>query len=182
MEGSINFTYELEKNNSLPFLDILLINNNNELEFKVYHKINNKNNYIHFYSNYRDKTKSRILIVFFLKALPKFLNEEFEHIKNNFSKQQYCESFIHCAKSKAINIHKYTSLTMNKNKPSSNTNPIKKTHNITPKSHYYPYWKKLKLLRYKNHYSHNKSNKTNSKEQQLKQIPYPMQVLTKSAA
>ena len=45
VEPSINFKYELEKNNSLLFLDILLINNNNKLEFKVYHKINNKNAY-----------------------------------------------------------------------------------------------------------------------------------------
>ena len=43
VEPSINFTSRLEKNDSLPFLNILLINNNNKLEFKVYHKINNKN-------------------------------------------------------------------------------------------------------------------------------------------
>ena len=49
VEPSINFTNKFEKNNSLPFLDILLINNNNKLEFKVYHKINNKNDLIHFY-------------------------------------------------------------------------------------------------------------------------------------
>ena len=52
VEPSINFKYKLEKNNSLPLLDILLINNNNKLEFKVSHKINNKNDYIYFYSNH----------------------------------------------------------------------------------------------------------------------------------
>ena len=45
------------------FLDILLINN--KLEFKVYKKINYKNNFIYFYSNQSDKTKSGILIGFF---------------------------------------------------------------------------------------------------------------------
>ena len=64
VEPSVNFKYELEKNNLLPFLDILLINNNKKLEFKVYHKINNKNDYIHFYSNHSDETKSGILISF----------------------------------------------------------------------------------------------------------------------
>ena len=36
VESSINFPYKLEKNNSLPFLDIFLINNS-KLEFKAYH-------------------------------------------------------------------------------------------------------------------------------------------------
>ena len=65
VKPSINFTYKFEKNNSLHFLDILLINNNNKLEFKVYDKINNKNDFIHFYSNLSDKTKSGILLGFF---------------------------------------------------------------------------------------------------------------------
>ena len=69
IEPSINFTYQLEKSNSLPFLENLVINNNNKLEFNVYHKINNKNDNIHFYSNQSDKTKSGILIgLFFLRA------------------------------------------------------------------------------------------------------------------
>ena len=48
VEPRIISPYDLEKNNSLLFLDILLINNNNKLKFKVYHKINNKNVYIIF--------------------------------------------------------------------------------------------------------------------------------------
>ena len=36
VEPSIKFTYELESNITLPFLDILLVRNINELEFKVY--------------------------------------------------------------------------------------------------------------------------------------------------
>ena len=116
VEPSINFTYQLKKNNSLPFLNTLLINNKSEL--KVYHKINNKNGCIYIYSNYSNKTKSGILIGFFMRTLricsSKFLNKEFGHIHNSFSKLQYPESFIHCAKSKAINIHKHTSHNMNK--------------------------------------------------------------------
>ena len=36
VEPSIKFTYELESNSTLPFLDIILIRNINKLEFKVY--------------------------------------------------------------------------------------------------------------------------------------------------
>ena len=38
----------LENNNNLSFLDILLINNNNKLEFKVHHKSTYKNDHMHF--------------------------------------------------------------------------------------------------------------------------------------
>ena len=41
-------------------------------------------------------------------CFPKFLNEEFEHIKNFFSKLKYPEFFIHRIKSEPINIHSYT--------------------------------------------------------------------------
>ena len=43
IELTIDFTYKLKNNNTLPFLDILLINNYNELEFKVHHNSTNKN-------------------------------------------------------------------------------------------------------------------------------------------
>ena len=42
IEPTIGFTYELENNNTLPFLDILLINYKNELEFKLHHKSTHK--------------------------------------------------------------------------------------------------------------------------------------------
>ena len=41
-EPSLKFTYELEYNYTLPFLDILLIKNINKLEFKVYRKTTRK--------------------------------------------------------------------------------------------------------------------------------------------
>ena len=90
-----------------------------------------QNDYIQFYSKHSDKTKSGILIGFFLRILricsPNFQKEEFEHIKDSFSEIQYPESFIHRAKSKVINIHKHTPYNMNKDiKPSSNINSIKR--------------------------------------------------------
>ena len=51
-DPTIDFTDKLETNNTLPLLDILLINNN-KLEFKVHHKSTYKNDYIHFYSHHK---------------------------------------------------------------------------------------------------------------------------------
>ena len=64
---------------------------------------------------------------------------------------------------------------MNKNKPYSNTNPIKSHRILSPN----PITtliekKKLKSFRRKNHNPHNKSNKTNSKEQ-LQKHRFPVQ-------
>ena len=57
VEPSIKFTYELESNNTLPFLDILLIRNINKLKYKVYHKPTFKNDHIQFYSHHNNNTK-----------------------------------------------------------------------------------------------------------------------------
>ena len=145
VELSFNFSYELKKNNSLPFQDILLINNNNKLEFKI----DNQNDHIHFYSSTAIKQKAAFLIGFFLRAIricsPKYLNEEFEHIHNSFSKLQYPNLSLTVPKQKPListNTHPTISI---KNKPYSNTNSIKR-HIFTPKSHYHPNWKKKKTI------------------------------------
>ena len=65
VEPSIKFTYELESNSTLPFLNILLIRNINKLEFKVYHKSNCKNDHIHFYSHHNNNINRFIIIGFF---------------------------------------------------------------------------------------------------------------------
>ena len=46
-EPTITYTYEPKTNNTLSFFDFVLMNNNNELEFKVYHKSINCNGQIH---------------------------------------------------------------------------------------------------------------------------------------
>ena len=96
VEPSIKFTYELEYNSTLPFLDILLIRNINKLEFKVYRKPTCKNNHIHFYSHYNNNTKKGIIIGFYLRAQhicsSKYLNDEFIHIENFFLNLLYSKS------------------------------------------------------------------------------------------
>ena len=87
VEPSIKFTYELEYNSTLPFLDILLIRNINKLEFKIYRKSTCKNDHIQFYSHHNNNIKRGIIIGFFLRALcicsSKYLNDEFIHIENS---------------------------------------------------------------------------------------------------
>ena len=109
VEPSLKFTYELEYNHTLPFLDILLIRNIKKLEFKVYRNPTSKNDHIHFYSHHNNNTKRGIIIGFYLRSLricsSKYLNDEFNHIENSFLNLQYPKSFIYFAKSKALKIH-----------------------------------------------------------------------------
>ena len=84
IEPTIKPTHEFEKDNSLPFLDIQLINKNDELELKLHHKTNSRNDYIHYFSNHSDKIKRGVLIGFFLRALticsPNHLNNKLDYL------------------------------------------------------------------------------------------------------
>ena len=88
IESSVDFAYKLENNNTLLFLNISRISNDNNLEIKVYYKSTNKNDYVHFYLHHNTKIKREIIIGFYHRALriytPKFLNYEFVYIENSF--------------------------------------------------------------------------------------------------
>ena len=109
VEPSINFTYEKEYNNTIPFLDILLIRSQNNLTFQVYRKPTNKNDYIHFYSHHNNKVKSGLIIVFYLRALricsPYYLDDEFKYIEYSLKCLKYPKFFILNARKKALSIH-----------------------------------------------------------------------------
>ena len=85
---------------------------------------------------------------------PNFLNDEFEQIKNSFFILQYSESFIHCAKLKAIKIHKHISNNKN-NQPSSYINSIKR-YILLAQNPTTALIEKLKRFRHKNCYSQQK--------------------------
>ena len=97
VEPSINFTYEKESNNTIPFLDILIIKSHNILTSKVYHKPTNKNDYIHFYSHHNNKIKTGLIIGFYVRALricsPEYLDEEFEYIEHSLKRLKYLKIF-----------------------------------------------------------------------------------------
>ena len=50
--GDLKFTIELEEDNKLPFLDVLLLKNENSLDFKIYRKPTNNNRFLSFFSGH----------------------------------------------------------------------------------------------------------------------------------
>ena len=52
----------VEASNTIPFVDILIIEPQNDLTFEVYHKPTNKYDYIHFYSYHNDRIKTGLII------------------------------------------------------------------------------------------------------------------------
>ena len=64
VELSINLTCKKESNNTIPFLDILIIKSRYDLTFKVYRKpTNKKNEDIHLYSHHHNKIKTGVVVV-----------------------------------------------------------------------------------------------------------------------
>ena len=82
----INFKCEKEMNNSLPFLDTLVIKdiNHSKPKFKVYRKPTHSNSYIHSFSQHSNSTKIGTITNIFLRAYnicsPEFLNSEIDYI------------------------------------------------------------------------------------------------------
>ena len=104
---TIKFTVEHETNNSLPFLDVLVIHHQctHTFSFKVYRKPTNSENYIHFYSYHSHNTKSNVVTSMFLRALricdPQYLEQEFNHIHRSFLRLGYPSYFVKQCLSKA---------------------------------------------------------------------------------
>ena len=95
---SIKFTLETERDNRLPFLDVLILREDSGYRFTVYRKPTNKDNYIHFYSAHSERTKSGIVIGFLLRAhricSPGYLQTEIDHILNSFLRLQYPSGWL----------------------------------------------------------------------------------------
>lgn len=105
---NIQFTLEEEKDKTLNFLDITIIRGDDEAKFKVFRKPTNKEDYIHFYSAHSMRTKSGVVIGFFLRALricsPDYLNEENDYIFKVFESLRYPKAFLIKCKNKAKHI------------------------------------------------------------------------------
>jgi hypothetical protein len=103
---SIKFTYEIENENTLPFLDILVTRNDNGFTFKVYRKSTNNYLIINAHSHHEYSVKISALRAMFLRALkicsPENLPDEINLIYeigdiNGFDKMSLDHSF-NCAK------------------------------------------------------------------------------------
>ena len=90
---NIKFTHELEKDETIPFLDILIrMTENREIETSVYRKVTNTDIYMNWYSHapfsWKIATlKSLVKRAFLISSKPQFLNEELDHIKETFTKK-----------------------------------------------------------------------------------------------
>ena len=82
---SIKFTLECERDNCLPFLDVMIHRENFQCKYSIYRKPTNNLTYVHFYSGHHLNIKISIFSSMFLRALrivsPEFLDQEFANIR-----------------------------------------------------------------------------------------------------
>ena len=88
---NIQLTYELEKNNKIPFLDVLLILNKDTIETTVYRKPANSDIYLNWksFSPSSGKCgtlKTTIRRAYLICSTPHYLQEELDHIVYAFEK------------------------------------------------------------------------------------------------
>ena len=102
---SLKFTFELESDGKIPFLDVLIHRFENDLKFSVYRKSTHSESYLHFYSMTALNVKIGVAQGLFLRALricdPSYLDDEINHIKCSLTKLAYPDDVLNKALSKA---------------------------------------------------------------------------------
>ena len=115
VEPAIQFTYEVEKDGTLPFLDVVIRKSEHELKFSVYRKPTNKDDFIHYFSAHSMRTKRGIVIGFYLRALricsKEYLREELAYIMRAFRRLKFPEGLLINLKNTAEKIHARSRLT-----------------------------------------------------------------------
>ena len=87
----MQFTYEVEHNNKLPFLDVLIIKNANKIDITVYRKPTNTDVYSNWntyaLTTWRRRTLRTILsCAYSICSSETYLNEEMKYIESTFQK------------------------------------------------------------------------------------------------
>ncbi|KAJ8911562.1 hypothetical protein NQ315_007943 [Exocentrus adspersus] len=127
IEPTIKFTLELEENNKLPFLDVMVSKNVQEIsnfQTNVYRKKTNTNRYLNFDSNHHLSVKKGIIKSLYdrAKLVSSNLNifdQEKDHIKNILKENAYPEGFVE------------KTLLQIENPPNNNQNRQNPTSNMT---------------------------------------------------
>ena len=105
---SIKFKVEWEKDNRIPFLDVLIIRSPTGYKFAVYRKPTFSISYIHFFSYHDYSIKVSLASNLFLRALRicsnEYLESEFDTIKHHLKSIKYPDHTIEKAKYKANQI------------------------------------------------------------------------------
>ena len=98
IHNKIQFTIEKESDGALPFLDTVIIRAENTVKFKVYRKPTNKDDFVNYFSAHDERTKSGIVIGFYLRALricsQEFVNKEITYINQAFEKLGYPKGLL----------------------------------------------------------------------------------------
>ena len=106
LHPSLKFTFEKEKNNCLPFLDVNVKRTATDFETSVYRKPTFTGQYLRWESFSPTKQKTNLISTLVHQALmictKSKLNEEIKHIKNILLDNGYPESIIDCNISKKI--------------------------------------------------------------------------------
>ena len=86
----IQFTVKQKTGNKLPFLDTVVHRVGNIAKFSVYRKPTNNDDFTHYLSGHSDRTKSGVVIGFYLRELrvcdEEFLNDELTYVTQAFQK------------------------------------------------------------------------------------------------
>ena len=96
---NMTFTYEIEQNNCLPFLDVLVTREGKSLSTSLYRKPTLSGLYTNFYSYISDKYKKELIFSLLFRVF-KFTVDwnkfhiEVEFLRNSFCKNSYPMHFI----------------------------------------------------------------------------------------
>ena len=90
--NSTQFTYEIEKENEISFLDILIIRSGQKIETRVYKKSTNTGIYIHWDSYApsswkRSKLKTLIMTAYKISSKDSYLKLEIKYLRKVFHEQ-----------------------------------------------------------------------------------------------
>ena len=106
---SLNLTYEWQKEDKIPFLDVLIHNCKSHLKFSVYRKPTHSESYLHYFSYCAVHIKEGVAKSLFLRALRvcdcEYLPREIKHINNCLSALAYPKRVLSKALSKAKQLH-----------------------------------------------------------------------------
>ena len=104
---SIEFTYEIEVDNKLPFMDVLIHRvNNTHFKYQIYREETSNNSFIHYYSGHNYSIKNPFLFTRGLRVCSlEYFDEEITFIFNIANKSKYPKHFIDICFTKAIIKH-----------------------------------------------------------------------------
>ena len=98
LSQTIKFTFEMEKDGQLPFLDCYVKNAEGRFSFKIYRKPSTASLHLHSFSNHQKQVKRSVLFSLFLRAYricdQMYLLEEINFLYDTFTKLGYSNYFI----------------------------------------------------------------------------------------